>query len=435
MSNLEVLDLILFVVLVFLSGFFCSAETAFISLQRYRLEHLMATRVKGAKRVASLVEKPERFYSVVLLGTDFANTAAASVGTILAISLFGESRGALIATIATTIILLIFAETTPKTVAAHHSERISFLFAPPLRAVEWLLTPFVNALSWVTARIAGMFGEVSAPRSLISEEEIRTMISVGEKDGVVEKGAAEMLHKVFEFGDRPVREIMVPRLEVVAIEKGARVSDFMKLYVESPKSRFPVYGESLDNVIGLLSVKDVLMGLAKGAVGKDSSIRELVRPPYFVPEMKLINELLVEMREKNHRIAVVVDEYGGMAGIVSLEQLVEEIVGPVGDELSTAEKEYEVIDEHTFQVDGSMRVAEVNEAMGLDLAETEDYKTVAGMVLKFLGHIPKQGDSLRYRGLRVTVTRMQGMKIAEVLITREKRDREKDAKTTGQVQP
>ena len=431
MPDHSIIYLILFGISVLASGFFCSAETAYISLQRYRLEHMIASGVIGAKLVAGLLNKPERFYSVVLLGTNLANTAAAALGTVLAVSVFGEGRGALIATAATTIILLIFSETTPKTVAAHHSERVSLLFARPLRAVEWILTPFVNALSWVAGGIARMFGASSTPQSLVSEEEIRTMISVGEKEGVVDGDAAEMMHKVFEFSDSPVVEVMVPRLEVVAIEKGAKIADYMKLYAESPKSRFPVYKEALDKIVGVLSMRDVLMGIARGSVDGESKIDELIRPVYFVPETKPINELLMEMQEKNHRMAVVVDEYGGTAGIVSLTTLVEEIVGPLGDELAVGEKEYEVIDEHTFQVDGSMRVEETNAAMGLELPVGDDYETVAGMVLKVMGRIPRQGDTLRYKGLRIMVTHMQGMKIEELLITKEKRDREKDAKAKG----
>ena len=257
------------------------------------------------------------------------------------------------------------------------------------------------------------------PRSLVSEAEIRTMISVGHKEGTVEKEEAEMLRNVFDFGNRPVREAIVPRTEVVWVEKGTKLADFFNIYAESPLSRFPVYEENMDNVVGILSVKDVLMALAKGAVTNDSTIDGLIRPAYFTPEIKRISEVFAEMREKNYRMAVVVDEYGGTAGIVSLSRLVEEVVGPVGDEFAEAEKEYEAIDEHTFQVDGGMRIEEANEEMGLELPEG-DYETVAGFVLHLLGHIPRQGERLRYKGLKLVITRMRGMKIEEILLTKEK---------------
>ena len=189
-------------------------------------------------------------------------------------------------------------------------------------------------LSWIATGLTNMVGGTPMRRSLISDEEIRTMISVGHKEGTVEEAEAKLLHKVFDFGDRPVSEVMIPRPEVVSIEQGSKIADFLALYADSPLSRFPVFQENMDNVVGILSVKDVLMGLARGNINNDSLIDELIRPAYFTPETKRINELFAEMQNKNYRMAVVVDEYGGTAGIVSLSRLVEEIVGPVGDELA-----------------------------------------------------------------------------------------------------
>jgi putative hemolysin len=181
--------------------------------------------------------------------------------------------------------------------------------------------------------------------SLASEEEIRTMISVGHKEGTVEEEEAEMLHNVFDFGNRPVREAIVPRTEVISVEKGTKLTNFLAIYAQTPLSRFPVYEENMDNVVGILSVKDVLMAQAKGTIANESVIDDLIRPAYFAPETKRINELFAEMRDKNYRMSVVVDEFGGTAGIVSISRLVEEIVGPVGDELAEAEKDYEGIKE------------------------------------------------------------------------------------------
>ncbi len=417
MSNIE-LYLVLFVICLLLSAFFSGSETAFISLQRIRLEHLVKNNVRGARRVARMIERPEKLLSTILLGSNFANVAAAALGTMVAVSLWGE-KGVLIATIAVTILLLIFAETTPKTIATRHAERLSLILARPIEWLSWLLTPFVIALSWIASGFTKLVGGKPVPRSLASPEEIRTMISVGHKEGTVEEAEAEMLHKVFEFGDRPVREVMVPRLEVISIEQGSKIADFLALYAESPLSRFPVYQENMDNVVGILSVKDVLMAQAKGSITDESTIDDLVRPAYFAPETKRINELFAEMRDENYRMCVVVDEYGGTAGIVSLTRLVEEIVGPVGDELAEVEKEYEVINEYTFQIDGSMRIEEVNEEMELELPEG-DYETVAGFVLHLLGHIPKPNEQLRYKGLKLVITEMRGLKIEKILLTKEK---------------
>jgi len=418
MSNIE-LYLVLFIICLLLSAFFSASETSFVALQRIRMEHMLENKVKGARRVARLIERPEKLLSTILLGNNFVNVAAAALGTVLAVSIWGE-RGVLIATIGVTIILLIFAETTPKTIATQHAEKLSLILARPIEWISWLLTPFVIALSWIALGFSKIVGGKPVLKSLASPEEIRTMISVGHKEGTVEEAEAEMLHKVFEFGDRPVYEVMIPRLEVVSIEQGSKITDFLTLYAESPLSRFPVYQENMDNVVGILSVKDVLMAQAKGSITDDSTIDDLVRPAYFAPESKRINELFAEMRDKNYRMCVVVDEYGGTAGVVSLSRLVEEIVGAVGDELAEVEKEYEIINDYTFQIDGSMRIEEANEEMELELPEG-DYETVAGFVLHLLGHIPRLNEQLRYRGLKLVITEMRGLKIEKILLTKEKK--------------
>jgi len=417
MSNIETLYLVFLFVCLLLSAFFSSSETAFVSLQRIRVEHLVNTKVTGARRVARMIERPGKLLSTILLGNNFVNTAAAALATVLAISIWGE-RGILIATIGITILLLIFCETTPKPIAIRHGERLSLMFARPILAISWLFTPFVIALSWIASGVTRMVGGTPVPRSLVSAEEIRTMISVGHKEGAVEEAEAEMLHKVFDFGDRPVREVLVPRTEVICVEKGTSLADFLNIYAESPLSRFPVYEDNMDNVVGILSVKDVLMALAKGTMNSASVIDDLIRPAYFTPETKRISQLFAEMRDKNYRMAVVVDEFGGTAGIVSLSRLMEEIVGPGGDELAAAEKEYEVINEYTFQIDGGMRIEEANEEMDLELPSGE-YETVAGFVLDLLGHIPKPGEQLRYKGLKLVITEMRGVKIEKILLTKE----------------
>jgi putative hemolysin len=419
MSGIETLYLVLLIVCLFLSAFFSGSETAFISLQKIRVQHLVDTKVRGAKRVAKMMEQPEKFLSTVLLGNNLVNTAAAALATFLAIRLWGEQWGVLIATIVITILLLIFCETTPKTIANRHAERLSLTSVGLIEAISWLFTPFVVALSWIASGFSKLFGGTPVPKSLASEEEIRTMISVGHKEGTVEKEEATMLHKVFDFGNRPVSEVVVPRTEVVWVEKGTKLSDFLKLYAESPLSRFPVYEDNMDNVVGILSVKDIVMAQAKGNISDESLIDDLIRPAYFAPETKRISELFAEMRDKNYRMTVVVDEFGGTAGIVSLSRLVEEIVGPVGDELAAIEKEYEPINEYTFSIDGGMRIEEANEEMDLDLPEGE-YETVAGFVLDLLGHIPKEGERLKYKKLKIVITEMRGMKIEKIRLIKER---------------
>jgi len=407
----------LLIICLLLSAFFSSSETAFISLQKIRLDYLVKSKVKGAKRVARLIQRPERLLSIVLLSNTFVNTAAAALATAIAINQW-PNHGILIATVGLTIILLIFCETTPKTIAAMHGERLSLTFARPLEVVSWVLTPFVIALSWIASKFSKLVGAIPAPGSLISDEEIRTMISVGQKEGEMEEAEAQLLDKVFDFGDRPVREVMVPRPEVICIELGSKVADFHTLYAENPLSRFPVFKENMDNVVGILAIKDVLMAQAKGSINRQSVIDGLIRPAYFTPETNRISELFAEMRDRNYRMAVVIDEFGGTAGIVSLTRLVEEVVGPVGDELAAVEKDYEVINAYTFQVDGGMRIEEANEQLELELPEG-DYETVAGFILDLLGRIPKPNEQLRYKDLKLVITEMRGVKIEKILLTKE----------------
>ncbi len=419
MSAALYLYLALLVVCVCLFAFFNSAETAFISLEKYRVQTMINDRVKGAKRVAGLLEKPERLLSTILTGQNLMSTAATALGTVLAVSLWGEEQGVLWATIILTIVLLVFGEATPKTIAVHHRERLSLLLGRPIEILSWIFKPIVAVLGWVANIFTRLLGSKPLPGSLVRPEDIESMIAVGRRQGTVEKAEAKLLRNVFEFGDRPVREVIVPRPEVISVPKGATLTEFLAVYAENPMSRFPVYEENMDNVVGILSIKDILMAYAKDGISPQTPIDELIRPAYFAPETKRISDLFHEMRDKNFRMSVIIDEHGGTAGIVSLSRLMEEIVGPVGDEYSAAEKEFEPINENTFQVDGGMRIDEINTELKLDLPEG-DYETIAGFILQRLGRFPKQGQQLKHGNLKFVVTKMKGMKIEEVLITKEK---------------
>jgi putative hemolysin len=413
--------ILIFILSLILAAFFCSAETAFIGIQKLKLQHLIRIGKPGAKTVAKILEHPEKFLSTVLLGINFFETAVATVGTVIAISLWQQNENAatVIATIAITLLTLVFAELIPKSLAARFGEKLALAYARPIEIVGIIFYPFVFFLKHIGIRLTRMAGEANEDRPTMSEAEFHTAIEIGEKEGVVEEDAAEMLHNVFEFGNRPVREVMIPRPNVVGIEHGTTLEGFLKLYAESPLNRYPVYEGNMDFVVGILAIKDVLMAQAKNIVNKDSLIDSLIRPAYFTPETKPISQLFVEMKDSNYRMAVVVDEFGGTAGIVSLTQLVEEVVGPVGDELAHGEKDYEVIDERTFQIDGGMKIEEANEEMQLGLPDG-DYETIAGFILNLLGRIPKQGENIKYHSLKLVITRMRGPKIEEILVTRER---------------
>ncbi len=418
MAGINGLYLLLFVVSLGLAAFFCSAETAFIGMQKLRLQHLIHINQPQARIVARILAQPEKFLATVLLGINLFETTSATLGTLMAVSLWGESWGAALAIIMVTLLTLVLAELIPKSLATRYGEKIALSYARPIEFVAIVLYPLVYVLHHIGLRFTNLLSEGSELKPTISHEELRTAIRVGEAEGTMAEAEAEMLHNVFEFGDRPVREIMLPRPEVVFIEYGSTIADFLALYAQFPLSRFPVYKESRDNVVGILAIKDVLMAQAKGSIDNESVIDELVRPAYFTPEGKLIDELFVEMQSKNYHLCIVVDEFGGTAGIVTLNQLIEQIVGPVGEELSARQKDYEIINEHTFQIEGSMRIEEVNEEMGLELPEG-DYETVAGFVLSLLGQIPKPNEQLRYKDLKLVVIEMRGAKIEKILLTRE----------------
>jgi putative hemolysin len=249
---------------------------------------------------------------------------------------------------------------------------------------------------------------------------------MGEEGGVVDETSARMLKRMVRFGDRWVREVMTPRTDVNWVEQGATMADFQKIYAESPGLRYPVYEVNFDNVIGILIARDVYQALARGTMDNESIVTEFIRPVYFVPETKLVGDLFTEMREKGFSVAVVLSEYGGTSGIVSVEQLIEEIVGEVREELAGAEKEFEVISEHAYQVEGSMRVGEANEQFGMGIPEN-DYETIAGFIFHILGHLPIEGEQVVYGNLRMAVLEVKGNRVMKIMVTKEEPSTEEQA--------
>ena len=365
-----------------------------------------------------LLDKPSKFLAAILLGNNLVNVAAAALGTIMAIAAVGPAWGALVATIVVTTLILVFSELIPKTLAAQHAERVALTYTRPIELVIWILYPFVWVLNHIGLSFTRMVTETEEGKKLITEEEIRTAITVGEAEGVWEEDEAEMLQAAIEFADRPVREVMQPRTDIAWLEQGTNLAAFFDVYREFPFSRFPVYKGTPDNVTGMLSIKDVLMAQANNSLSLDSPIDELIRPVYFVPETKLLGELLAEMRDNNYRMVVVVDEYGGVAGIATLEHLTAEIMGSIGDELAGREEDFITIDANTFEVDGGLRVEDANEELGLDLP-SGDYETIAGFILSHLGRIPNKGEQLRYKNLKLAILEMREMKVEKILVTKE----------------
>jgi len=418
MTTIDAVYLVLLFLCLVLSAFFSSCEVAFVSLQKLRVRHLAETEGGPAKQVAILAEQPERLLTTILLGNNLVNTAAAALATVVAASALAEGEAVLAATGGVTILLLMFGEVFPKTLATRYGERMAMVYASPMKVLVWVLSPIAFVFVWMADKLARLAGAMPASQTLVSEAEIRTAVSVGASEGTLVESEAEMLERVFRFGDHRVVEVMTPRPDMHWVEKGTKLPEFLQVYAEHPHSRFPVYEETIDTVVGILWIKDVLMAQAKGSIDQSGTIDKLVRPAYFVPESKLIAELFTELQESRGQAAIVVDEFGGTAGLVTMERLLEEIVGEFGDELVKVRKPYETIDENSFQIDGGMRIDDANEELELSLPEGE-YETVAGFVLSLLGRIPREGEQIRFNDLKMVITEMRGVKIGKVLITKE----------------
>jgi len=425
MESLNILYLVLSLIALLVCAFFSSAEIGFIKLQRFRLKHLEEEGVYGADRVARIMEHPEKFLSTVLTGISFAETIVVSLGTIFIVALLGETLGTPIAILLIAIILLIFAKVIPKTIAAQHPERIALLYGRTIELLMSLLSPVVLVLSWVASGINRIFHLSTMPRALISVEEIGTIISIGEEEGVVDEHSADMLRKVVNLGDCQVKEVMTPRTEAIWLQQGSTLADFFKVYAESPAQRYPIYEETYDNVKGMLSIRDVLTALSQGSIDRKGLVTELARPVYFVPESKTVGELFGEMQEEGYLMAVVVDEYGGSSGIVSIDQLIEEIVGEVEEDIIGATKAFKVVGEQAYKILGSMRIDEANEQLGLGVPEG-DYKTIGGFALNLFGHLPQEGDQITHDDLRLVVAQVKANKISRLFVTKEVKKLEPD---------
>jgi CBS domain containing-hemolysin-like protein len=419
MDSIPISLLIIIFCLVFIA-LLSGSEIAFIAVNRIRLRHLIEKGSSSAKTAQKIREQHDRLFSAVILSGNLFTILATSIGTALALRFFGEDMGVIIATVVMTLLTVVFGELAPKTFAVTHAEGIALSLAKPIDIYIRLISPFVwvfNKLSNLIIRLLG--GEVKPTPQFLTEEEMKAMISIGAEEGTLEKEEKKMLHKVFEFGDTKVSEAMVPRTEIVAIQEEAVVADVLELVSTKSYSRYPVIKENVDNIIGVLYVKDILMKMAKEEVTINTPIKNLVRDAYYIPVSKMVTELLDDMQKNKFQIAIIVDEHGGTAGLITLEDIMEEIVGGLQDEFEAieAEKEVEIVDESTFVVAGHTGIDEINELVGTDL-KSEEFHTIGGFLFGLFGHLPKVGEQLRYHGLRFLILEMDGKKIEKIKITK-----------------
>ncbi len=392
-------------------AFVNAIEIAVVASNRLRVKTAAEDGHRSAKALERLRSEQERYFGVVVIAQNVSIFLASTAGTVIAVDLFGQ-WGFIFSLVAIPLVAAEFGEYTPKVFAARSPERIAFAAAIPMEFIVRIMSPFITAL----AIIPNMFGKGGEGHT-VTESELRMLIDIGAEEGTVNEGEAELLDRVFHFHDRRVNEIMVPRTDVVWLEKDETVHDFYDAFEKTPHSRFPVYDDTVDNVVGIISIKDVLKALAEHTVTEESSIAPLMRPATFIPETKVVSTLFWQMQDDRQQMAVVVDEYGGVAGVVTLELLLEEMVGRVVDELGQPSEEYDEIDEQRTRVDGGMSIYDVREELEISLPEG-DYETVAGFVLSQLGHIPREGETIALDGLRVTVSEVKGVKIESVVITK-----------------
>jgi CBS domain containing-hemolysin-like protein len=421
--------------LVAVNSFFVAVEFAVVAMRRTRIEQLVSEGHVVARLALKLIDNPDRVIAASQLGITMASLALGWIGeeTVAAIieppleALLGRWSMAAAHTIGTAIafalvtaVHIVLGEQVPKTVAVRHTEKTLLTVAGPMDWFTRIFRPLIALLDGATAAVLRLLRTkpIAGHRVVFTQDEIKLIVRESQEGGAIEADQEEMLQKVFEFGERQVREVMIPRPDVVGIEKGASLQDLLDLFVEEKHARFPIYEENLDNIVGIVAVKDILLALAQNSMRLEGHIDRLVRPAVFVPETADVADLLTQMRTSHTQMAVILDEYGGTAGIVTVEELIEEIVGRLSDELITGEESVVRLDEMTAEIDALLRIDEVNEQLSLDLPEGEEYETLAGFILYRLQHIPAEGEVLHYPNLELKVTHMKGRKIERVQVHR-----------------
>ena len=407
-------DLALLIFLVLSAAFFAASEAALISISRIRARTMVDRGLRRAKDVLKLTDDRNRFLTSVLVANTIVLLAADSLATLLAIKI-GIPQAAFWSTVVMTVVLLLFGEILPKTVATSDSERWALRLASPMRWVAVALTPIVNAFLFVTNIIVKPLG-VKNPHQFVTEEDIRTLVNVGAEQNVLEEQEREMIHSVIEFGDTIVREVMTPRPEIIAVSIDESPRRALDVVIAEGYSKLPVFQESKDDIIGVVHDRELLIALANGTLSH-SSLRALMRPVVHVPETKKIAELLREMQRDKFSTAIVVDEYGGTAGLVTMEDLLEEIVGEIRDEHDTDEQEpIRIISDDEALVEAGTNIEDVNAKLGTILP-TEDFETIGGYTVGLFGRLPAEGEEVEADPrTRLKVDRTRGRRILSVRV-------------------
>ena len=412
-------DIIILVVLILLSGFFSASETALTSFKTTDLEDIEKSNKKTAHLLKKWLKSPNEILTGMLLGNNIVNILGSSIATALAINIMGNSpRSLAIVTGIMTVLILIFGEITPKIMAKNNSKGFSKLVIGPMYYFGLLMKPIVKILMWTSILIGRILGvEVKTENIMFTEEDLISFVNVGEAEGIIEEEEKEMIHSIVGLGETNAKEIMTPRTSMFAVEGNKTLDDIWEEMIEAGFSRIPVYEETIDNIIGVLYTKDVLNYLK--AHSTDTQVKELVREAYYVPETKSIIEILQEFKSKKVHIALVLDEYGGIGGVLTIEDLLEEIVGEIRDEFDNEEEEsIKEIDDNRYEVDAMLDIETKNKSLNIDLPISEDYESLGGLIMSELGKIPAIGDIVDFQDVKLVVVEVEKMRVSKVEIQR-----------------
>ena len=369
--------------------------------------------VKGSKLVQKLLEEPNKLLGAILIGNNTVNIGASAIATSLALSLFGD-KGAAIATGVMTVLILIFGEITPKSIAKQKSEEVALKVCKIINFTVFILKPFVIVFTGISSLFIRLFGgDPKASEPFITEEELRTMVGVSEEEGVLEDVEKEMIFNVFDFADLQVKDIMIQRVDIIALDSESDYDKVLEVIKEQQFSRIPVFKETIDDIIGILNVKDLII---EDGTKEAFKLLKHTREPFYTFEFKKINEVFNEMKKTRNHIAVVLDEYGGTVGIITIEDLIEEIVGEIEDEYDDERNELiQVVKEDEYIVDGSAKLHEISDLIGVSM-ESEDLDSVGGLILEELGRIPEEKEEVSIGNVRFVVEDLDKNRIKKVRI-------------------
>ncbi|MBR3644857.1 MAG: HlyC/CorC family transporter [Lachnospiraceae bacterium] len=413
------------ILLVLLSSFFSSAETALTTVTRMKVRMMLDDKRKGAVILDKVKNQSGKMLSTILIGNNIVNIAASSLTTVFAQRMYGNSAIS-IATGILTFVVLMFGEIVPKTAASIHADAFALVYAVPIYALMTILTPIIFIIDKLTFVLLKIFRISTDGHKSITEDELRTIIDVSQEEGIIESGEVNMINNLFDFGDTCAKDIMIPKVDIAMISVDATYDELIEIVKTDKYTRIPVYRDDTDNIVGIINIKDMLI---KGVTRNTFNAEELMYEPFYTIATKDLNDLLVEMRDDNTSLCIVVDEYGNLDGLITLEDIIEEIVGEIRDEFDEDE-ENDIIQlgENEYLVEGQINLDDMNDEFGTDI-DSEHYESVGGIIMEQLDRLPEVGDKVTVKNVTFEVMRMDNMRIEKVKITIEP-DTDEDGENT-----